>query len=91
LLTEKDIKSAAVKAGCGETTLHRWLKEDANFKAALHDAEKALIDNTVLRLATLSNKALDTLEALDQIKFEYREWSQGYCFCWPGKDMDESF
>lgn len=68
LLTEKDIKAAAAKAGCGETTLHRWLKEDANFKSVLGEQKKALLDSTVRRLASVSVKAVNTLEDIMENK-----------------------
>jgi hypothetical protein len=61
LLTEKDVKSAAAKAGCGETTLHRWLKEDADFKAALKDAEAELIESAVRRLVGVAGDAIGVL------------------------------
>jgi hypothetical protein len=64
LLTEKDVKTAAAKAGCGETTLHRWLREDADFKAALHAAEAQLIDTAVRRLAVVAGDALDVLTTI---------------------------
>jgi hypothetical protein len=63
LLTEKDIKSAAAKAGCGERTLHNWLG-DSHFKAALHAAESQLIDTAVRRLAGTAGDALDTLTSI---------------------------
>jgi hypothetical protein len=61
LLTEKDVKAAAAKAGCSENTLHRWMKEDADFKAALHAAEAQLIDQAVRRLAGAASDAIGVL------------------------------
>lgn len=61
LLTEKDVKSAAAKAGCGETTLHRWLREDTSFRTALHTAEAELIDAAVRRLVGVAGDAIGVL------------------------------
>lgn len=61
LLTEKDTKSAAAKAGISEATIYRWLREDTDFKAALHAAEAQLIDQAVRRLAGAANDAIGVL------------------------------
>jgi hypothetical protein len=64
LLSSKDIKTAAAKSGCGETTLHRWLREDADFKAALQAAEAELIDQAVRMLAGGAGDAIGVLVAI---------------------------
>lgn len=62
LLTERDVRAAAMLARVGESTLHRWLKDDS-FKAALREAESSAIDATVRRLAELTGRAVETLDA----------------------------
>jgi hypothetical protein len=64
LLTSKDIKTAAQNAGCSETTLHRWLREDNAFKEALKQAQNDLIDAVIRRLSSVASEALDTLQAV---------------------------
>lgn len=63
LITERNQLEAARTAGVGERTLYKWLADD-NFRAALRDAEAALVDNAVRRLARGQEVALDTLETL---------------------------
>ncbi len=60
LLTERDTRSAAVKAGVKERSLYRWLTLPA-FKAELQAAEKQAIDAAIRRLAELTAQAVDTL------------------------------
>jgi len=62
LLSERDIRAAAKKAGVGERTLHRWL-DDPAFQAELKTAETRAIDAAIRRLAELSGLAVDTLSA----------------------------
>lgn len=64
LLSEKDVKAAALLARVGARTLYRWLAEDADFRAALTAAETATIDAAGRRLLTGQKAALSTLEAL---------------------------
>ena len=60
LLTERDIRAAALKAEISERVLYRWL-ELPEFKAELHAASKQAIDTAILRLSELSGQAVDTL------------------------------
>jgi gamma-glutamyl:cysteine ligase YbdK (ATP-grasp superfamily) len=64
LLTCRDIKTAAKQAGVGERTLHTWLKEDAEFQAALKAAEAELLDQTVRRLVASSTEAIEVLTSV---------------------------
>lgn len=61
LLSAKDVQSAAQQAGVGERTLHRWLDEDPEFKAALREAEGRAIDDAVRRLVGATNSALSVV------------------------------
>lgn len=63
LLSERTLGAAAKSAGVGERTLYTWLNEP-NFKAALRDAEKAILDDVTRRLSAGQRLALDTLEKL---------------------------
>lgn len=60
LLTERDIKQAAQKAGVGERTLHRWMKMPA-FRAALLGAEGDAIDEATRKLIYLKDPAIITI------------------------------
>ena len=60
LLTERDTRTAAVKAGVKERSLYRWLTLP-DFKAELQEAEKRAIDAAIRRLAELTAQAVDTL------------------------------
>lgn len=60
LLSEKDTRAAAAKAGCGERTLYGWLNEP-DFKKALQAAEAELIDMAVRRLAGAAGDAIGVL------------------------------
>lgn len=61
LLQARDVREAARISGIGETTLHRWLRED-DFKAELADAESAILDAVTRRMTALGNNALDVIE-----------------------------
>ena len=57
LLTERDIRSAAVSAGVSERSIYRWLA-DPTFKAELARREGELIDQAARRLVTLQDAAI---------------------------------
>lgn len=65
LLTERTTRDAAKKCGVNEKTLYTWMNEPA-FRAALRDAEKAILDDVTRRLSAGQSLALDTLEKLIQ-------------------------
>ena len=60
LLTERDIRAAALKCEVSERVLYRWL-DLPEFKAELQAASKMAIDTAILRLSELSGQAVDTL------------------------------
>src|SRR5262245_13827649 len=61
LLSEPTHAGAAQKAGVGEATLQRWLR-DADFQAAYRQARRAVVDCAVGRLQQAAQKAVDALE-----------------------------
>ena len=64
LLTEKTVTDAATKAKVDESTLRRWLSEDAAFQAAHADARQAAFQAGISRVQALTARAVDTLEDL---------------------------
>ncbi|HEY3311211.1 MAG TPA: hypothetical protein VGK00_06175 [Anaerolineales bacterium] len=60
LLTERDIRAAAIKAEVSERALYRWL-DLPDFKAELQTASRQAIDTAILRLSELTGQAVDTL------------------------------
>ena len=72
LLTERDTRAAAVKAGVKERSLYRWLTLP-DFKAELQEAEKRSIDAAIRRLAELTAQAVDTLREVMTDKEENGE------------------
>ncbi len=65
LLSERTLGAAAKKAGIGERTLYTWLT-DKDFRAALREAEREVLDTVTRRLTAGQTLALDTLEKLIQ-------------------------
>ena len=64
LLSESNVKAAAVAAGVGERTLSRWLSEDSKFNNALSVAEGRLIEDAgrlLLRGQVTALRVLDRL------------------------------
>jgi phage antirepressor YoqD-like protein len=57
LLTERDIRSAAVAAKVGESTLRRWLRDDL-FMAELRKAENDVIDRVTRRMLQVQEASL---------------------------------
>ena len=60
MLTERDIRAAALKAEISERVLYRWL-DLPEFKAELQAASRQAIDTAILRLSELSGQAVETL------------------------------
>ena len=60
LLEQPTIQKAAEQAGCGVTTLHRWLN-DKDFMAAFKAAKKEIVTQTISRIQGASGKAVDAL------------------------------
>jgi len=64
LLSEKTVTDAAAKAGVNESTLRRWLSEDAAFRAEYAAARHAAFEAGMSRVQALTGKAIETLEEL---------------------------
>src|SRR5215471_14899490 len=64
LLTEQSIEDAAVKAGVGSRTIHRWLREDAAFQAAYNRAKREVVRQAQTRLQQATGKAVAALIAV---------------------------
>jgi hypothetical protein len=63
LLTEPTIQLAADKAGVGETSLYRWMKEEA-FDKAFKEARKSALSQTISRLQQTTTDAVNTLKSV---------------------------
>jgi len=64
LLSERTIASAAAQCNLGESTLRRWLTEDAEFRADYDAARRATFDAAISRITSLTTRAVETLEEL---------------------------
>ena len=62
LLAGKTVTDAAAAAGVDRATVHRWLREDYPFQAAINAGRRELRDATYGRLERLAVKAADCLE-----------------------------
>jgi hypothetical protein len=62
LLTGKTVTAAADDAQVDRTTVHRWLKDDFVFQAALNRGRRDLYEALRVRLMTLADKAVECLE-----------------------------
>ncbi len=60
LLTEKDIRSAAVKAGVSEATVFRWLAED-DFKAEYRRLRRDAVEQAAAQIQQVSSEAVEAL------------------------------
>ena len=60
LLTEKTYAAAAAKAGVGETTMYRWLQQDA-FRAAYRQARRELVEAAIGRVQAATGQAIEIL------------------------------
>ena len=56
------VATAAVTAGVNRVTLHRWLRDDFSFQAALNRARRDLREATMARLLKLGESAAGTVE-----------------------------
>lgn len=63
LLTEPTIQLAAEKAGVGETTLYRWMKEET-FDKAFRAARKSAFSQTISSLQQTTTNAVETLKSV---------------------------
>jgi polysaccharide deacetylase 2 family uncharacterized protein YibQ len=57
LMQARTVDGAAKACGVGVRTLHRWLDDNADFRAALASAQSAALDATTRRLAELLGHA----------------------------------
>jgi hypothetical protein len=62
LLTGNTITEAAAAANIDRTTIHRWMRTDFSFQAALNRARKELRDALSAKLLGLANAAAETVE-----------------------------
>jgi hypothetical protein len=63
LLTEPTIQLAAEKIGIGETTLYRWMKDEA-FNKSFKETRKNALSQTISRLQQTSTDAVNTLKSV---------------------------
>jgi hypothetical protein len=61
LLREPTVRKAAEKAGVGERTLRRWLKDDAGFQSAYAAARRQLLEHSLSRLEAVAGRAVSVL------------------------------
>ena len=61
LLSQPTMKAAAKAARVSETTLFRWLREDAGFQGAYREARRESVNHAITRLQTITGDAVDTL------------------------------
>jgi hypothetical protein len=64
LLSERTIGKAAQRCGVNESTLRRWLADDATFKADYKAARTATYEMGMRRIQVLTGRAIETLEEL---------------------------
>lgn len=64
LLSERTVAMAAAQAGVNESTLRRWLTDDAEFKSTYDAARRATYEAGISRVAPLMVRAVETLEEL---------------------------
>ena len=63
LLQAESLREAAKGAGISETTLHRWLKDEA-FQTAYRAAKREVVNHAICRLQRSSGQAVETLEGV---------------------------
>jgi len=61
LLTERTLADAAAKAGIGEATLQRWLRDKA-FVKAFRAARRDLLESALTALQATTGEAIDALK-----------------------------
>lgn len=62
LLEGTTITDAAQSAGIDRTTLHRWLRDDLEFRAARNRGLRLLEESVMARLVPLADRALGVVE-----------------------------
>jgi len=61
LLTGKTTSAAAKDVGVDRSTVHRWVREDFEFQAALNRGKRELADAVQTRLLTIADKAAEVV------------------------------
>lgn len=64
LETSGNVAAAARISGIGQRTLHRWIKDDPTFAAALHEARGQALQLSVSRLTMATGGAVETLVSI---------------------------
>jgi hypothetical protein len=62
LLAGDTVTAAAVAAGVDRSSVHRWFRSDAHFRAAWNRRRRELRDAAAARLMSLARRALDVIE-----------------------------
>lgn len=65
LISEPTVMQAAGKAGVGETTLWRWMKQP-EFQSAYRDARRQVMNTAIGRIQDACSQAVETLRAIMQ-------------------------
>ncbi|HKP37186.1 MAG TPA: hypothetical protein VJT71_10020 [Pyrinomonadaceae bacterium] len=63
LLNEPTLKEAATSAGVTETTLWRWMQEEA-FRSAYMEARRAAVQRGIARMQSATCEAVETLRSV---------------------------
>lgn len=61
LLSGETVSAAAKAVGIDRSTVHRWLREDFEFQAALNRKKRELADAVQTRLLTVADKAAEVV------------------------------
>jgi tRNA A37 N6-isopentenylltransferase MiaA len=64
LLTAENVEHAAQQAGIGYRTLHRWLREDADFQQAYRLARREVVHQAQAQIQKATGRAVATLIAV---------------------------
>jgi hypothetical protein len=64
LLTAETVEHAAQQAGIGYRTLHRWLREDADFQQAYRRARREVVHQAQAQIQKATGRAVATLIAV---------------------------
>ena len=63
LVSGQTVLSAAEDANIHRSTIHRWLRENYDFQAALNASKRHLWDEITCRLLSIGSTAIETIEA----------------------------
>ena len=62
LVAGKSITAAAKQAGIRRETVHRWMREDYEFQAALHRLRRELLESVGAQVLATSRRAAETVD-----------------------------